>query len=177
LRYLATDVRHHAEHRPQRRAPQPREQAAVHTLALPPDQHAPPRNKRLTTDPRGMSTSRSLGDGYLYQAIDQFGQVIDVLAAEKRDVAATGQFFTRALAPGTRPAEVTTDRVPAYLWVLDELLPAACHVVDQYSNNPIEADHGRLKSRLRSMHGRKRLQSARVINTGRALRAKPPLRP
>jgi IS6 family transposase len=92
-------------------------------------------------------------------------------------VAATGQFCTRAPAPGTRPAEVTPDRAPAYLRVLDELLPAAYHVVDQYSNNPIETDHDQLKSRLPSMHGRKRLQSVRVINTGRTLRAKPPPRP
>ena len=34
---------------------------------------------------------------YLYRAIDQFGQVIDVLVAEKRDLAATQRFFTRAL--------------------------------------------------------------------------------
>ena len=34
---------------------------------------------------------------YLYRAIDQFGQVIDVLVCEKRDLAATRRFFTRAL--------------------------------------------------------------------------------
>jgi transposase-like protein len=32
---------------------------------------------------------------YLYRAIDQFGQVIDVLVAEKRDLAATRRFFPR----------------------------------------------------------------------------------
>jgi transposase, IS6 family len=32
---------------------------------------------------------------YLYRAIDQFGQVIDVLVAQKRDLAATRRFFTR----------------------------------------------------------------------------------
>jgi transposase-like protein len=37
---------------------------------------------------------------YLYWAIDQFGQVIDVLVSEKRDLAATRRFFTRALAYG-----------------------------------------------------------------------------
>jgi hypothetical protein len=35
--------------------------------------------------------------------------------------------------------------------VLDELVPSALHVVEQYANNPIEADHGRLKARLRPM--------------------------
>jgi transposase-like protein len=52
--------------------------------------------------------------------------------------------------------------------VLDELLPSACHVTQQYANNAIEADHGRLKSRLRPMCGLKRLRSARVISAGHA---------
>jgi transposase-like protein len=59
---------------------------------------------------------------------------------------ATRRFFTRALEHGSRPSEVSTDRAPAYPRVLDELLPSACHVVEQYGNNPIESDHGRLKS-------------------------------
>jgi IS6 family transposase len=42
---------------------------------------------------------------YLYRAIDQFGQVIDVLASEKRDLAATRRFFTRALRHGSRPTD------------------------------------------------------------------------
>ena len=49
-----------------------------------------------------------------------------------------------------------------------ELLPSACHVTEQYANNPVEADHGRLKSRLRPMRGLKRLRSARVISAGHA---------
>jgi transposase, IS6 family len=105
---------------------------------------------------------------YLYRAIDQVGQVIDVLVAEKRDLAATRRFFTRALDHGPRPTAVSTDRAPAYPRVLDELLPAAGHVTERYANNPIEADHGRLKARLRPMRGLKRLAAARVISTGHA---------
>jgi transposase-like protein len=52
--------------------------------------------------------------------------------------------------------------------VLDELLPSVCHVIEQYANNPIESDHGRLKSRLRPMRGLKQLRSARVISAGHA---------
>ena len=105
---------------------------------------------------------------YLYRAIDQFGQVIDVLVSEKRDLAATRRFFTRALEHGSKPTEVSTDRAPVYPRVLDELLPAACHVMEQYANNAVEADHGRLKSRLRPMRGLHRLRSARVISAGHA---------
>jgi transposase-like protein len=105
---------------------------------------------------------------YLYRAIDQFGQVIDVLVSEKRDMAATRRFFTRALEHGPSPSEVTTDRAATYPRVLEELLPAACHVTEQYANNAIEADHGRLKSRLRPMRGLKQLRCARVISAGHA---------
>ena len=105
---------------------------------------------------------------YLYRAIDQFGQVIDVLVSQKRDLAATRRFFTRALEHGSRPREVSTDQAQAYPQVVDELLPAVCHVTEQYANNPIESDHARLKSRLWLMRGLKRLRSARVISAGHA---------
>ena len=52
--------------------------------------------------------------------------------------------------------------------VLDELVPAACHITEQYANNPIETDHGRLKTRLRPMRGLTWLRSARVISAGHA---------
>ena len=59
--------------------------------------------------------------------------------SEKRDLAATRRFFARALEHGPSPTEVTTDRAPAYPRVLEELLPAACRVTEQYTNNPVEA--------------------------------------
>lgn len=105
---------------------------------------------------------------YLYRAVDQHGQVVDVLLSAHRDLAAARRFFTRALRAGTVPVEVTTDRAPAYPRVLDELVPSAMHTVERYANNPIECDHGRLKARLRPMRGLKRHRSARGITTGHA---------
>ena len=52
--------------------------------------------------------------------------------------------------------------------MLDELVPADCHITEPYANNAIEADHGRLKSCLRPMRGLKQLRCARVITTGHA---------
>jgi IS6 family transposase len=106
---------------------------------------------------------------YLYRAVDQHGQVIDVLLSLRRDLSAARRFFTRALRAGTVPAEVTTDRAPAYPRVLDELVPSALHTVEQHANNPIEADHGRLKARFRPMRGLKRYRSVRVLAAGHAL--------
>jgi transposase, IS6 family len=91
-----------------------------------------------------------------------------VLVSEKRDLRVTRRFFSRALEHGPRPTEVTTDRAPAYPRVVDELLPAARHITEQYANNVIEADHGRLKSRLRPMRGLKQRRCARVTTAGHA---------
>jgi len=52
--------------------------------------------------------------------------------------------------------------------VLDELLPAAFHETEVRANNPLEADHGRLKARLRPMRGLKRDRTASVIVAGHA---------
>ncbi len=106
---------------------------------------------------------------YLYRAIDQHGLVIDIWLSGKRDLTAARAFFTRALAAGTVPVEVTTDRAPAYPRVLDELIPGALHVTEQYANNTVEADHGRLKARVRPMRGLKRFRSARILAAGHAL--------
>jgi len=105
---------------------------------------------------------------YLYRAIDQYGQVIDVWLAARRDLTAARAFLTRALQTCVVPVEVTTDRAPAYPRVLDELVPAALHNTEQYSNNRVEADHGRLKARLRPMRGLKTFRSARILVTGHA---------
>jgi transposase-like protein len=105
---------------------------------------------------------------YLYRAVDQHGQVIDVLLSERRDLATARRFFILALRAGTVPAEVTTDRAPAYPRGLDELIPSAMHTVERYANNPVEADHGRLKARLRPMRGLKRHRSSRIISAGHA---------
>ena len=106
---------------------------------------------------------------YVSRAIDQFGQVIDVLVSARQDANAARRFFERALgATKVTPVEITTDQAPVYPVVLGELLPAAWHRTDQYANNRIECDHGRLKARLRPMRGLKQDRTARVIIAGHA---------
>ena len=101
-------------------------------------------------------------------SVDQHGQVIDVLLSAGRDLAAARRFFTHALRAGTVPVEVTTDRAPVYPRVPGELIPSALHTMERYANNPVEADHGRLKARLRPMRGLKRHRSARILAAGHA---------
>ena len=106
---------------------------------------------------------------YVYRSIDQHGQIIDVLLSARRDAAAARRFFIRAL--GTLkaiPSEVVTDAAPVYPGVLDELLPAVWHHIEQYANNPIEAVHGQLKRRLRPMRGLQTDRTAQVVIAGHA---------
>ena len=82
---------------------------------------------------------------------------------------AARRFFERAI--GTTkvtPVEIVTDRAATYPRVLDDVLPTAWHRTDRYANNRVEADHGRLKARLRPMRGLKRDRSARVVIVGHA---------
>jgi transposase-like protein len=73
---------------------------------------------------------------YVYRAIDQFGQVIDVFVSARRDAAAARRFFERAIgSTKVTPVEVVTDRAAIYPKVLDELVRGVWHRTGQYANN------------------------------------------
>jgi transposase-like protein len=92
-----------------------------------------------------------------------------VLVSARRDAGAARRFFRRALSTlKVKPTEVVTDAAAVYPAVLDELIPQAWHHVERYANNPIEADHSRLKQRLRPMRGLRTDKTAHVIIDGHA---------
>jgi transposase, IS6 family len=106
---------------------------------------------------------------YVYRAVDHSGQVIDVFVSAQRDANAACRFFERAIATTkVTPVEVVTDRTATYPLVLEALAPGAWHRTDQYANNRVEADHGRLKARLRPMRGLKQDRSAKIVVAGHA---------
>ena len=80
---------------------------------------------------------------YVYRAVDQHGQVIDVLVSKRRNLAADARFFEMMLVGRERPREVTTDLAAPLLRVVDDLLPEVLHDTAQYGNNRIEWDDGR----------------------------------
>jgi transposase, IS6 family len=120
---------------------------------------------------------------YVYRAVDQRGQIIDVFMSPRRDVRAARRFFETAFGAHGEPVEVVTDRAPALRAAscelraascelraaIADLMPSAFHNAERYANNRIETDHGRLKARLRPMRGLKRDHTARVIMRGHAL--------
>jgi transposase-like protein len=105
---------------------------------------------------------------YVYRAVNQDGQVIDVLVSIRRDADAARRFFGQAMAVlKVTPVEVVTDAAAVYPRVLDELVPAAWHHVERWANNR-EADHSRLKHRLGPMRGLRTDRTAAVIIAGLA---------
>ena len=104
---------------------------------------------------------------YVYRAVDQHGQVIDILVSKRRNVPAATKFFETMLAGRERPREVTTDLAAPLLRVVDPL-PDALNDTAQYANNRIECDHGRLKARLRPMRGLRTDRTASTVIGGHA---------
>ena len=104
----------------------------------------------------------------MYRAVDQQAQVIDVYVSKKRNIAAAQKFFTDVWSNHGRPAEITTDLAAPLLRVIDELIPDAAHDTEQYANNRIENDHGRLKARLRPMRGLRTDRTASIVIRGHA---------
>ena len=100
-----------------------------------------------------------------------------MLVSPERAKTAARRFCTRALAGATSPTEVSTDRAPAYPRIVEDVLPGARHVTVKYVNNRVEADHGRLKARLRPTRGMKTDRSLRIIATGHAFIHEPAARP
>ncbi len=105
---------------------------------------------------------------YVYRAVDQYGQVIDVYVSKRRNIGAARKFFTDVLTAHGRPTEITTDLAAPLLRVVAKLFPDAVHDTEQYSNNRIENDHGRLKARLRPMRGLRTDRPASVVIRGHA---------
>lgn len=105
---------------------------------------------------------------YVHRAVDQHGQIIDVLVSARRDAAAARRFFARAMQAHGAPDEVTTDKAHALALAVEAGFPDARHDTEQYANNRIEADHGRLKARLGQMRGLQRNRTAGLIIGGHA---------
>jgi transposase, IS6 family len=104
---------------------------------------------------------------YVFRAIDQQGQVIDVLVSTTRDTAAAITFLMQAIErTGVRPDTATTDRSPIYPAAFRTVLPGVHHLKGKAIQQRIERDHQHLKGRYRPMRGFKRIGSAQTICAG-----------
>jgi IS6 family transposase len=67
---------------------------------------------------------------------------------------------------GIHPSEVTIDRAATYPACSTNCCPPPATSPSNTPITPSKLDHGRLKSRLRTMRGRKRPRSTQVISAG-----------
>jgi transposase-like protein len=107
---------------------------------------------------------------YLYRAIDEHGQIVDVYLRDRRNAKAAHTFFQQAIdACGVTPIRVTTDKAKSYPKALQTLLPEMEHRSSKYLNNGLERDHQHLKGRVRPMRRFKQMASASNFCRGHAL--------
>ena len=79
---------------------------------------------------------------YLWQAVDQDGDVIDILVTKYRDRRAATRFFRKMLQHQKRPPwQLTTDKLRSYRAAHREVFPAVVHRTGRYENNRAEASH------------------------------------
>jgi IS6 family transposase len=97
---------------------------------------------------------------YLYRAVDETGQVIDVLLRPHRDLASARAFLQQAKRRRVaRPATVITDKHAAYGRAVRRHVPRAVHVrtglhrARGETTKPVERSHAPIKDRLRAMRG------------------------
>ena len=88
---------------------------------------------------------------YLWRAVDQDGDVLDILVQSRRDTKAAKKFF-RKLLKGLRyvPRVIITDKLKSYSAARSEVMPSVEHVQQKYQNNRAENSHQltRLRERL-----------------------------
>ena len=89
---------------------------------------------------------------YLWRAVDQDGEVVDVYLQEKRDGAAAKRFFRRLIRNnGGEPRKIVTDKLRSYGVAHRELIPDTIHSTKQYENNLAEQSHEATRVRGRGM--------------------------
>jgi putative transposase len=99
---------------------------------------------------------------YLWRAVDQDGEVVDVYLQAKRDGAAAKRFFKRLLrSHGGEPRKIVTDKLRSYGVAHRELMPDVIHSTEQYENNRAEQSHEASRVRERGMRKFKSVKQAR----------------
>ncbi len=103
---------------------------------------------------------------YLWRAVDQDGEVVDVFLQKRRDGAAAKRFFKRLLKKHqAEPRKIVTDKLRSYGVAHRELMPSTIHDSSQYANNRAELSHQPTRVRERGMRRFKSVQQAqRFLN-------------
>ena len=89
---------------------------------------------------------------YLWRAVDEDGDVLDILVQSRRNRRAAERFFRKLLkSQGREPRRLITDKLRSYSAALRIVMPAVVHCTDQYANNRAELSHQPTRQRERQM--------------------------
>jgi putative transposase len=98
---------------------------------------------------------------YLWRAVDEDGDVIDILVQSRRDRRAATRFFRKLLKrQGSVPRRLITDKLRSYAAARRAVMPSVVHATDQYANNRAEVSHQPTRQRERQM---RRFKSAAQV--------------
>jgi putative transposase len=91
---------------------------------------------------------------YLWRAVDQAGNVLDILVQSRRNKAAAKKFFRKLLKRLTYvPRVIITDKLKSYGAAKRDILPGVEHRQHRYLNNRAENSHQPTRQRERRMQG------------------------
>ena len=103
---------------------------------------------------------------YLWRAVDQDGEIVDVFLQRRRDGKAAKRFFKRLLkAHRMEPRKIVTDKLRSYGVAHRDLIPDTIHDTSQYANNRAELSHQPTRVRERVMRRFKSMQQAQRFLT------------
>jgi putative transposase len=89
---------------------------------------------------------------YLWRAVDQDGDVIDILVQKHRNARAAKRFFRKLLkGQGSEPWHLVTDKLRSYAAAHRSVMPSVAHDTEQYANNRAEVSHQPTRQRERLM--------------------------
>ena len=89
---------------------------------------------------------------YLWRAVDQDGDVIDILVQSRRDRRAAVRFFRKLLkGQGREPRRLITDKLRSYSAAHRTVMPSVIHSTRQYENNRAEVSHQPTRQRERQI--------------------------
>ena len=98
---------------------------------------------------------------YLWRAVDDEGEVLEVLLTSRRDKQAAQRLMRKLLKKhGVCPATIVTDRYRAYGAAFNARGLHVNHVMDKRANNRIESSHVPVRRRERKRQGFKSARSA-----------------
>ena len=89
---------------------------------------------------------------YLWRAVDEDGDVLDILVQSHRNRRAAVRFFRKLLKThGRTPRRLITEQLRSYAAACRTVMPSVVHVTDQYANNRAEVSHQPTRQRERQM--------------------------